>query len=225
MSAIKSIDLSGITDNFERIKTIVQTVFGISVTEKKSQEITLFGELKMWLNIPTYGGVGVLYQKQNGRQVLFLGNDSSAVYYIVGDYYVSMWGSNASGNQLYRNCIVKITEKWYLFTGTNQDQCIESLDDVGTLFGVYNSAYQGSFPTDGDDAYVAGMVIPLFHLSAKKEYNFVSDKCFWVTRAGDLLSVGSEVTVGDETYIILTQGSQMIPNNQVDSYYLAVRKE
>lgn len=52
MSSIKTLDMSTISGYWNRVKTLFQVVFGVTLTESRSQEVTLFGDLKVWLEYP-----------------------------------------------------------------------------------------------------------------------------------------------------------------------------
>lgn len=227
MSSIKTLDMSTISGYWNRVKTLFQVVFGVTLTESRSQEVTLFGDLKVWLEYPySISSECYLKNKEKGTNIFLLQNNSSVIHYVSGKHFAALWGSNATlDSDKDLNCIVKITDERYFFAYCGSDKCFMDLNNQGTLFGVGNSSYNDNLPSFGKDSFVSGVVIPFYFISEYAKYNFVSNYCYWVTRAGDYLPIGSEVTAGDETFIIITHGTRLSSGANENQYYLAVKKE
>lgn len=221
MSAIKSIDMSGYSNNIERVNAVLKAVFGVTVEKLTNATTTIFGNIPVSLRYES-GGEGTYYlcvaeDDKSYRKIIDLCClKSSIVYFVAGNEYASIWGSNSSD---YRNAIVKISDDTYI-SGINE--YLLKVNDTSVKLTKLES--NGCWPREGDDSYVDGVVLLLFHVSSEKEQNFVSDRCYFVTRAGDKLMPGSEVTVGDETYIILTQGWYVLYSYS-SGFNLAVKKE
>lgn len=219
MSVIKTIDMSNYSSSLDCVNAVLSAAFGVTVDNLNNPQITILGGFPAYVHYSTSNRSYSISVSEDGKSFSdyldLCTPKSSIVYCVAGDDYVSIWGSN---NSNYKNAIIKILDDTYLCANSSN---IIKVD--GTSFTTTRYDSNGCWPQEGDDSYVSGIVLPLFHVSGKKEQNFVTDRCYFVTRAGDFLTPGSEVTVGDETYIILTQGWNVL-SSQSTGFNLAVKK-